>query len=240
MKAQILLNVTAQKHLIAKALLEKVDFNKRVYIAYGSTNMYLLYHLGFEFDELYIAGCFANNKLNVTAKRPEIVILENKKKIDIKNFDITSEDIIIKGANALWYEGNKKCAAVAAADKNGGTYGNIYIKAASRGAKVIIPVSHEKLIPFFVSASQNVDIARGSKISMLRFFYGEIFSEIEAFKILFSLKAYVIAAGGILGNEGSVVFEIEGDEDLVKKAFDFVEKYENLKIEENLKKEFLF
>ncbi len=225
MLAQVILNVPSQKHLIAKALTKKINFKKRVYIAYGSTNEYLLYHLGIKFDKPYMAGCFVNNALNVTKERPQIVILENKKLINISEFDISSEDYFIKGANALWYENSKKHAAVAAADRSGGTYGNFYIKAACRGSKVIIPVSHEKLIPFFSETSQNVDIAMGSKISMLRFFYGEIFSEIEAFKLLFNVKSKIIAAGGVFGNEGSVVFELEGEEKNIKEAVDFIKYF---------------
>ncbi len=227
MKAQLILNVNVQKHLIAKALTKYIDFNKRVYIAYGSLNHYLLYHLGVNVKDLYVAGCFTNNKLNVTALRPEPVVLDNKRLVDIKEFDIKKNDYFIKGANALWYENGKKYAAIAAADENGGTFGNFYIKAACRGARVIIPVNHEKLIPFYVSSTQNVDFAMGSKIAMLKFFYGEVFTEIEAFRMLFSLKAKIIAAGGIFGNEGSIVVEVEGD---YKKAVDFINEYKDKNI----------
>jgi hypothetical protein len=132
----------------------------------------------------------------------------------------------------------KKYAAVAAADKNGGTYGNFYIKAASRGANVVIPVGHEKLIPFFKGTSQDVDYSTGSKIAMLRFFYGEVFTEIEAFKILFNLKADVICAGGILDSKGAVGFEVEGEN--VKEAIEFIEKFNNLFLEEAKEVNFQF
>ena len=66
MKAQLILNVAAQKHIIVKALCNYIDFSKKVYIAYGSTNQYLLYHLGKLLKSAYIAGCFTNNALNVT------------------------------------------------------------------------------------------------------------------------------------------------------------------------------
>jgi len=222
MKAQLLLTPTAAKYLIAEALFKKIDFSKRIYVAYGSTNQIFLEKLGIKFDELYVAGCFTNKSLNVTKSRPDIVVLQNKKKISIKDFDITKDDYFIKGANALWYEDGKKHAAVAAADEKGGTFGNFYIKAACRGSKVIIPVTHEKLIPFYTPSSQNVDLAMGSKIAMLRFFYGEVYTEIEAFKELFGVEAKVIASGGILGNEGSLIFEIEGER--AKEAFEFAKE----------------
>jgi hypothetical protein len=238
MRAQILLNTAGAKHLIAKALTKYIDFSKRIYIAYGTTNDYLLYHLGINTKKLYAAGCNVRGKFNVTRDRDRPIVLENKKLIDISEFEINENDYFIKGANALWYENNKKHSAVCAADKNGGTYGNFYIKAASRGAKVIIPVGHEKLIPYFRETSQNVDFAMGSKISMLRFFYGEVFSEIEAFKVLFNLKAYVICAGGILDSKGAVGFEIEGKN--IKEAIEFIERYNNLFLEESKKVNFQF
>jgi len=232
MKAQILLSVAGVKHLIAKALIKKLDFTKRIYIAYGSTNHYFLYHLGFTFKLPYIAGMIYDNKLNVTEKREKIIVLENKKVIDISEFDIHKKDIFIKGANALWYEGNQKKAAVLAADKNGGTYGNFYIKAATRGSKIIIPVGHEKLIPFYYPASQDVDIAMGNKVALLQFFKGEVYTEIEALRDLFNVKAIIIASGGIGNNKGSVVFEIEGEN--LEEIIEFAKKYNDLYIEETL------
>ncbi len=228
MKAQILLTPAGAKHLITKALVKKLDLKKRIYIAYGSTNIYLLHHLGLDLPN-YMAGCNYNYKLNVNENRPKPVVLEDKKLIDIKEFDINSKDIFIKGANALWYENNTKHAAVLAADKNGGTFGNFYIKAACRGAKIIIPVGHEKLIPFYYPATQNVDFVMGNKVALLRFFSGDVYTEIEAFKDLFDLTAFVIASGGILDTQGAVIFEVEGKK--VKEAIDFAKKYNTVVLE---------
>jgi len=231
MKAQILLSVEGAKHLIAKALIEYIDFSKRVYIAYGSTNNYLLYHLGINTQSLYAAGCNVKGKFNVTLYRDKPVVLHDGKISDIKDFDINENDVFIKGANALWYENGKKCAAVAAADPNGGTYGNFYVKAVCRGSDIIIPVGHEKLIPYFVETSQNVDCATGSKIAMLKFFKGSVFTEIEAFRILFGLEAKVILSGGLKECKGAVGFLVEGEK--TKEAVDFAEKYNNLNILKN-------
>ena len=229
MKAQILLTPAGAKHLIAKALIQKLDLTKRIYIAYGSTNVYLLYHLGINLSN-YIAGCNYKYKLNVNENRPKPVILDNGKLIDIKDFEINAEDIFIKGANALWYENSIKQAAVLAADENGGTFGNFYVKAACRGAKVIILVGHEKLVPFYYPTTQNVDMAMGSKVALLRFFYGDVYTEIEAFRDLFGLKANIIASGGIIDTQGAIIFEIEGD--MVKQAVDFAFKYNSIVLEQ--------
>ena len=229
MKVQILLSPSGAKHLIAKALIKKLDFSKRIYFAYGLTNQYILYHLGFDFDNFYMAGCNYNYELNINENRPKPVVLKNKKLIDIQNFDISENDVLIKGANALWYENGKKYAAVLAADKNGGTYGNFYIKAACRGSEIIIPVTHEKLIPFYYPASQNVDFALGNKVALLRFFSGKVYTEIEAFRDLFDIKSNIIAAGGILDTKGAVIFEVEGER--AKSALEFARKYNSLEIE---------
>ena len=228
MKAQILLTPEGAKHLIGKALSKKLDLKKRIYFAYGSTNMYLLYHLGIEAKN-YIAGCNFRHILNVNDNRPRPIVLENGKLIDIGEFDISSEDIFIKGANALWYENDKKYAAVLAADENGGTFGNFYIKATTRGSKIIIPVGHEKLIPYYYPATQNVDFSMGNRVALLKFFIGEVYTEIEAFRDLFDIKAFIIASGGILDTKGAVIFEVEGDR--VKEALDFAKKYNSLVLE---------
>lgn len=228
MRAQIFLSVNGVKHLIAKALTEYIDFSKRVYIAYGSTNEYLLYHLGVKTDKSYMAGCNVNCSFNVTKDRNGPIVLQNSKIIDIKDFEISKDDVFIKGANALWYENGKKQTAVAAADKNGGTFGNFYVKAVCRGAKVIIPVSHEKLIPYFVETSQNVDFSTGSKIAMLRLFSGEVFSEIEAFEVLFGLKAEIILAGGLNESQGGIGFLVEGER--VKEALEFANRYNKMDV----------
>ena len=175
-----------------------------------------------------MAGCNVNGKFNVTKSRDKIIVLKDKKIIDISEFDINKDDVFIKGANALWYENNKKYAAVAAADINGGTYGNFYIKAVCRGSKIIIPIGHEKLIPFFVETSQNVDYSTGSKIAILKFFSGEVFSEIEAFKVLFNVEAKVILAGGIGDSRGAVGFLVEGKR--VLEAVEFAKRYNKLEL----------
>jgi len=227
MKAQVILSTAGAKHLIAKALTKYIDFSKKVYIAYGSTNWYLLYHLGIQKNS-YMAGCNVNGAFNVTKSRDKIVFFNSD------DFEIDSNSYFIKGANALWYEGLQKHAAVAAADESGGTYGNFYVKAVIKGSKIIIPVGHEKLIPFF-NPTSNVDFAMGSKIAMLRFFKGEVFTEIEAFKVLFNLNARVILAGGIEDLRGAVGFEIEGER--VKEAIEFINKHNSLFIE---KGEYIF
>ena len=228
MRAQILLTPEGAKHLIGKALSKKLNLKKRIYIAYGSTNIYLLYHLGIK-SKNYIAGCNYKYILNVNEDRPRPIILENGREIDISEFNIKEDDIFIKGANALWYENNKKYAAVLAADENGGTFGNFYIKAATRGSDILIPVGHEKLIPFYYPATQNVDFSMGNKVALLKFFRGDVYTEIEAFRDLFNLKAFVIASGGILDTKGAVIFEVEGER--AKEALDFANKYNSLVLE---------
>ena len=69
----------------------------------------------------------------------------------------------------------------------------------------------------------------GSRVALLRFFNGVVYSEIEAFRDLFNLEANIIAAGGILDTQGAVIFEVEGEK--VKEAMDFAFKYNSLILE---------
>ena len=229
-KAQIVISPDGAKHLISKALINYIDFSKRVYIAYGMTNSYFLYHLNLK-PSSYLAGAVTNHHLNISQYRDKIVILDNKQQIDISEFDIDSDDYFIKGANAIWYENGEKKAAVLAADKNGGTYGNFYIKATVRGSRVIIPTTHQKLIPYFHNTSFNVYKSMGSKVSILKFFYGEVFTEIEAIKNLFELDSNIIASGGILGSDADLILEVRGREENIDDLIKFLQKYNNLKLD---------
>jgi hypothetical protein len=224
MKGLIVLSTSGSKHLIGYALSKLLDFNKKIFISYGSTNHHLLYHLNIKTSSLYANGIIHKNSLNSTENRDKMVILENGKIIE--SAEIDKDSILLKGANALSYKNNNFKAAVLAADKNGGTYGNFYIKGVSRGSKIIIPVGIEKMVPEINSVSQgDYEKSMGYKCSLLEFFKGEVFTEIQALKSLFNLKSKIIASGGIYENQGSVIIEVEGEENNIDKAIEFVNQY---------------
>jgi len=224
MKGLLVFSPSGSKHLIGYSLSQNLDFSKTIFIAYGSTNHHLLYHLNIQLSSLYANGIISKHSLSSTTQRDKMIILKNSKIIE--NAEIDKDSILLKGANALSFENNQFKAGVLVANENGGTYGNFYIKAISRGAKVIIPVGIEKMVPKIENVSQgDYEKSMGYKCALLEFPKGEIFTEIEALKLSFNLKAKIIASGGIYKNQGSVVIEVEGDEKDIDLAISFAKKY---------------
>lgn len=217
MTALIVLSQKQAKLLVAQAVAHKLKvLTKRVYIAYGSTNQMILEALGID-AENYFNG-YIDNGLKANKDRPEVVILNDTD----ENFteSINANDIIIKGANALCYENGKYRAAVAIASPNGGTYANIIIKASCAGAKVIIPVTHEKLVPQLLSGNYNqnsFDYVEGLPVSLLEHTYREVYTEINAFKDEYDLNAQIYLAGNISTNNRSLTFVLEGDQSAIDK-----------------------
>lgn len=225
-KALAVATVNGAKHLIGAALAKELSIikNRRIYIAYGTTNAMLLTHLGIP-KEGYYNGFVSPLGFSTHSSKPEVVILNADESPFVD--ELKKSDIVIKGANALSYANGAYHAAVAAASPEGGTYGRIYTKAACIGAEVIIPIGHEKLVPTIETdiTQGGFDRVMGRSIALLPLYYGTIYTEITAFKKLFKLDARVITSGGILGAEGAVTFAIEGSMAHIESAISFLERY---------------
>jgi hypothetical protein len=221
--ALIVLSQKQAKLLVAQAIAKKIkDTTKRVYIAYGSTNQMILESLGIN-ETNYFNG-YVDNGLKVNKNRPEVIILNN---VD-ENFteSINSNDIIIKGANALCYKDGKYRAAVAVASPNGGTYANVIIKASCVGAKVIIPVTHEKLVPYLLSGNYNqnsFDYVEGYSVALIEYTYGDIYTEINALKDEYDLNAQIYLAGGVYTNNKCLTFLLEGKQKSINELLEWKE-----------------
>ena len=216
--------VTAQKskEMVAEALANKIHaLSNRIFITYGSTNQYLLRYLGHNIGKYY-RGYVANNALRSHKTEHKPVILNDH------DGDISSDDIIIKGANALAYKGEGGYdAAVAVASPSGGTYRDFVIKGMCVGAQIIVPVTHEKLVPqiYAGSYSQNsFDIVMGRSISLFKLDSGKIFTEIEAFKELFGLDAKLYIAGGVEDCIGSHTFIASGSQKNLIQAYEYLNR----------------
>jgi len=213
LRALLVLSLNQAKSLVAKAIAKKLkDEKKRVYVAYGSTNELILKELGIE-KENYYNGYIDKNFLLSNQNRPNITILNGK----IDNFldTICPDDIVIKGANALSFEDGEYKAGVAVASESGGTYGSVILRASCVGAKVIIPVTHEKLVPKLYANcfSQNdFDLSMGLGITLFALNYGEVYTEIDAFKELYDLDAKLYLAGGLNEMSGALSFVVDGEE----------------------------
>ncbi len=220
MKALISVSLSQAKRLIAKAVAAKLkNTSRRVYFAHGSTNQLILSELGINIDNYY-NGYISHGELKSNKLKSDIVILNNSDHDFIQTMD--ENDIIVKGANAISCENGKYRAAVAVASPEGGTYGNIITKAMCVGAEVIIPVSHNKLVPKLLSGQytqSSFDITMGLPISLIEYQYGEIYTEIDAFREIFNIDAEIYLSGDINSMESAMIFVIKGAKNNIEEVY---------------------
>jgi len=225
MRALIVLSLQDAKELVARGVATTLNLKntkKKVYIAYGSTNELLLHELGYKVEGYY-NGHVSKKELRSYSQRADIVVLNGS--IDSFVQDMSSDDIVVKGANALSYENGAYQAGVVAASENGGTFGSVVMKASCVGAQLIIPVSHEKFVPKLydgVYTQSSFDRCMGLPVAMFRFHYGKIYTEIEALYDIYNLKAKLYFAGGLGEMQGALSFVVEGkEEDVLKVIQDY-------------------
>ena len=139
--------------------------------------------------------------------------------------EVTSDDVFVKGVNAIDPEG--KVGVLLAARSTGGSVGKIIRKRKKVKFKTIIPVGLEKRIPVplgrAIKAAMKATKAQGIPCSMWRV-HGDIITEIEAFKQLCDVEAIPISAGGVCGAEGAIVWGLQGEEKNVEKAYNLCEQ----------------
>ncbi len=93
----------------------------------------------------------------------------------------------------------------------------------------ICPVGLEKLVPSVKEScnavgAKRIDISMGADFGMYHIATAIPFTEKEALKTLFNLETTLVAAGGIGGNQGSVVLAVEGEKEDVEACVEFIEK----------------
>ena len=138
---------------------------------------------------------------------------------------MTSNDAYIKGVNALDYQGNV-----------GVLYGYArsigYIISAWRKRKfhLIYPAGLEKLIPTPIQQAVReaklleYRYAMGMPTGLFPMPEGITVTEIDAIKILSGATATSIASGGLGGAEGAIALIINGTDNQVEKAIEFIEQ----------------
>lgn len=239
----VALTPSESKRLIAKGVAKMPEItkalkNRMIIIGRGSTNAFVAEEIiGISIkakaDE-YCRGLITGGELRVNRKTAtertigNDFVLRCGKVYDIqpqeaiKNF--TSDDVFIKGANAIDNSGE---AAVLAAGADGGTIGWALPVITSRGANLIVPVGLEKLIPSIDMASKKCGLTRfkyttGLPCGLIPLVNAKVVTEIQAFAILFGVNAIHVASGGIGGSEGTVVLTLEGEETKIERAFELV------------------
>lgn len=236
MRLQLTLTVSEAKRVIAKAIIERDDVKNALrdgnVLLKGGTTVSAIAEeiLG---CKLRIGGRISpKGTMNALKKndQPHCVLVHKgeAKSVDADIDEVVAnlgrEDIIITSANAIDIQGS---AAMMAAAPLGHIPGKAISGFMSQGCKVIIAVGLEKLIPISIqeavlAAGRNkCDKSFGSAVGLIPIF-GEVFTEREAIMQLASVKAIVIAAGGILGAEGAITMIVEGEDLEVEKIFNLV------------------
>ncbi|MFH1090020.1 MAG: hypothetical protein V1742_00475, partial [Pseudomonadota bacterium] len=141
---------------------------------------------------------------------------------NVEILKFTSEDVFIKGANAVDPEGTP---GIYVSSTKAGTIGMAWPVVIPRGANLIVPVSLEKLVPCVIEAAKHTGLyyfkyTMGLPVKLIPVPLARVITEIQAFALLAGVKAYHVGSGGVGGSEGSVHLVLEGDEDSVQKAFE--------------------
>jgi hypothetical protein len=237
-KLLVTLTPAESKRLIAKGLLateliQEVLKNGYLCITMGTTSSYLVEEILGEYDKTrHIAGIVVSKGLAITdgTKRFKDAIfykgkyIEDTKVIDIMD-KLGPDDVIIKSANGL---DENFVPIVLLASTTGGSIGSFLVAAAARNITIVMPIGLEKSIPVSYDdfAGQfgmaDWDYAIGTPVGAIAVHEGIPFTEMEALEALFAVDATPIAAGGVNGAEGSVTFFIEGDDDDIAQAYEYL------------------
>ncbi len=198
-----------------------------VAVAKGTTNAYVAEELSGEpIDKtLYCTGTTTpshqRSAITTSNELPDLVFRDGQVWEGVSATeaakDMKAGDVFIKGANALNYE--RRQAAVLIGHPTGGTIGAVIGTLTARRSVLLIPVGLEKNIPGdLCSIARNIASEPKGSGPVLWPLNGDIFTEIEALGTLCGVDAVAIAAGGILGAEGSVRISVQGPPDSVEKT----------------------
>lgn len=131
-------------------------------------------------------------------------------KIAEESLRLNKNDLVICGANAIDNFGN---AAMMAGSPGGGGVGKSIGAWSSEAGNILIPVGIEKMIPGDLrdiikkSNRHGKSISWGMSVGLLPL-VGEIFTEIDAIKLLADVDCYPIGSGGLFEANGSITLEI--------------------------------
>ncbi len=125
-------------------------------------------------------------------------------------------DVILKGANA--YDGRGQ-AAVQIANPQGGTIFEALPAVIGRRVRLIVPVGLEKRILDDVDVVvRRCNAPGGTGVRMMTLVGAEVFTEIDALRLLTGVEAHLLAAGGIHGAEGAAWLGVWGSDEQVEVA----------------------
>ncbi len=236
--AGINLTVSEGKRLIAVGiarhpLVKQKMESGMIIITRGSTNTYIAEELT-RLDAprgSFVTGNITPQKgkqLDFGAEKVPEIILVNGKQVEMTYKDalvtLKKDDIVFKGGNLLNYD--KKQAAVTVASADGGTVGRLQPYTGEGQAHLIVPIGLEKEVPGDLNDYENILSQDVKKLDFIPRIIvhknAEIFTEIEALKLLGNIKVIPYASGGIAGREGGKSLAIYGDSIEVDKVLSVI------------------
>jgi hypothetical protein len=238
-RGAFVLTPAAGKKLIGRAVADMPEVRRayekgRLVVANGTTTAYVVEALTGETVRKfnYCIGMIADGMFahNVPDDRDKMYMWKNGERVSGALADFIKEfepgDVFVKGANAVDPAG---FAGGLQANPDGGSWGDVMGVLTARGVTCIVPVGQEKMIPSIPDAARKLGQFRityslGSPVGLCPIVSATIITEIEAFELLTGVKAWVVAAGGIGGNEGARSFVVEGSDTQVRQAFEMVKE----------------
>jgi hypothetical protein len=232
---QFLLTPAAGKRLIAKALAKHPEIEKTLQsgtlaIIAGTTNGYvaeeILKGIGQEKEfsrKRFFRGVVLppgapvnpdGRYTDETGFPGDVIISDGIWERGKRIFDVAATlkegDIILKGVNALNLE--LKQAAIYIGHPQAGTIGASLPGVVGRRVRLILPVGLEKRVNSDLNqlaVKLNQPGLTGPRLLPVS---GEVFTEIEALKLLTGVTAHLVAAGGVAGAEGSLWLAMDENE----------------------------
>jgi hypothetical protein len=231
---QFLITPAAGKRLIAKTLAKhpsiiKAIKNGTVVIVAGTTNGYVAeeilrtHKIGGDFSRKhFFRGVTLPPNKPVTnegrlvdeSQFPGDVVIsggvwQKGKTISDVVGSLREGDVIIKGANALDLE--RKQAAVLIGHPKAGTIGLALPAVVGRRVRLIVPVGLEKRVSSDLNALSVKLNAPGAGGYRLMTLPGEIFTELDALRVLTAAEVELVAGGGVCGAEGACWIAVTGE-----------------------------
>ena len=237
---QFNLTPSCSKRIIGKALATHPDIKKvlekgTIVIIAGSTNGYVAEELlqslgqGKEFKRNGFRRGITTAPgatIETTPTTGDVVIVDGEWQAGKTVFDVADElktgDLVLKGANAFDRCGK---AAVQIGHPKAGTIGSVLPAIFGRRVKLLVPIGLEKRvlgdIDDLVLLCNDLETA-GPRLLPLP---GKIFTELDAIRQLTGAEAFMLAAGGIYGAEGSVWIGVKGESEQVKVAENLIKEH---------------
>jgi hypothetical protein len=247
---QYLITPAAGKRLIAKALVKDNHVNKAlksgtIVIIAGTTNGYVAEEILSKIDqnnEFSTKRFFRGIILPPSKPRREdgrlsdnkgfpgdVIITQGKWQKGKTIFDVVDDlgegDVIFKGANLLDLSRNQ--VGIYIGHPKGGTIGVALQAHIGRRVKLILPVGLEKRVDIDINKIANKLNQPGISGPRILPVTGDVFTEIDAIKMLSGADAELVAAGGVAGAEGSVWLLISGNDEEIKSAEDLINSVSN-------------